>query len=84
MHMPAAQQAPAAVRRVPPAHQPKPLDEAVTAMIEQAIAEGRHSRTFQTVCDACRQWVGGIFHVRLGGAGRICRACAKKEGVKDA
>lgn len=56
---------------------------------DAAIAEGRHRPVaeFRTLCDGCRQWVSGIFHVSLGGV-RLCKACApeserKKQVVPD-
>jgi hypothetical protein len=52
------------------------------ALVEKMIAEGRHSREWQTVCDGCRQWVSGIFHVDPISKKHYCRDCAAKQGIE--
>lgn len=42
--------------------------------IELAIAQGRHSRTFRSLCGGCGQWVEGIFYSDRGV--RLCAKCA--------
>lgn len=53
-------------------------------MIDQAIAEGRHSETMRRYCDQCCQQVDSLYSVIPGTRRMICRPCAKKNGVKDA
>jgi formylmethanofuran dehydrogenase subunit E len=53
----------------------------VNYMIAQAIREGRHSHTFRTVCEVCREWTEAVMHVALDGK-RMCRKCAEAAGVK--
>lgn len=36
--------------------------------------------TWETVCDFCRQWVTGIFHITLDRK-RVCIRCAQKNGI---
>lgn len=53
--------------------------------IDAAIAAGTHSpiEQWRTWCEGCGQKVSGIWHVLESGK-RICRACARAAGVKDA
>ena len=48
--------------------------EAYTA---KAIAEGRHSEKYLTVCDGCREWVDSIMHVTIDKK-RMCLKCYAK------
>lgn len=50
------------------------------ALAERAIRQGRHSATVRTMCDVCREWVDGIYHVTLDKK-RVCRGCAIKIGA---
>lgn len=52
----------------------------ILELTAQAIREGRHSNTFQTVCGGCGQWVHGIYHVTEQHK-RLCRDCAIKAGA---
>ncbi len=61
----------------------KPNLALALAMIAEAERKGLHSSHFTVVCEACRQWCDGHYHV-LPDRKRICRACAIKMGVKDA
>jgi len=49
--------------------------EAYTA---QAIADGRHSEKFLTVCDGCHEWVDSILHVTIDKK-RLCLKCYVKQ-----
>jgi hypothetical protein len=51
----------------------------VTRILNEAIRNGTHSRTTQTVCEACREWCSGIFYIGPTGT-RFCAACADKFG----
>ena len=42
--------------------------------LQRAVAEGRHSAAWSTVCDGCREWVDGIYHVTLDKK-RLCLGC---------
>jgi len=55
--------------------------EQIERLIEEAIAEGRHSREYSTLCmGPCGQWVGGIYHTTLDGQ-RLCAKCADEIGA---
>jgi hypothetical protein len=61
-----------------------PFNE-LMAMIDQAIAEGRHSPDFRTVCPQCREWVDGIFWINPQSArDRCCIHCAARNGNEGA
>jgi hypothetical protein len=44
-----------------------------------AIAEGRHSETWQTLCTGCYQWVDAIFHSTIDRK-QLCLACSIAAG----
>jgi hypothetical protein len=55
-------------------------------MLAAAIRRGTHApaSAFRTVCDGCREWVGGIFHADPYSKKRLCLGCSAKAGVKGA
>lgn len=57
---------------------------ALNASIEQAIREGRHSRTSQDVCVRCREWCVAYHRLEGGVAnGVLCERCTKAGGMHN-
>ena len=47
-------------------------------LTEQAIAQGRFSRSAKTLCTNCREWANSILHIE--GRKELCAKCAWKGG----
>lgn len=59
--------------------------EETAALVARAIAEGRHSTQWQTVCFRCKEWVAAIFHINpQNSRERYCRKCAATFGIEGA
>ena len=63
----------------PPDPPPSPAE--LARLIQEAIAEGRHSpiSKWRTLCDGCRQWVCAIYYTTVDKR-RLCGECAAKIG----
>lgn len=53
---------------------------AVQKSIDNAIAEGRHSKRVYAVCYDCRRQVDGIYYINFQGA-ELCAECSDKIGM---
>ena len=49
-------------------------------ILAESIANGTHSAESRHVCEACREWCGGIYYIGFTGT-RMCAACADKIGM---
>lgn len=59
----------------------KPFDaRELQRMTAAAIQAGTHApiERWRTVCDGCREWVNGIYHVTFDGK-RFCATCADEK-----